>query len=442
MEYDLSQGQGILASGQRPERELKVGGHHVCVSQSTGTALHCWGRNDLGQIGIGTTKVRHVLHPVPVDIGGVVQHFSLGKFHNCAVRTTGVLLCWGGNSDGQLGDGTQEDRWVPTEIQTGGRAASAYAGFRHSCALLENGELQCWGRNEEGQLGDGTIGVPYKFHGANSQLTPRTVDVGGTVTSVMLGAEHMCVALDSHEVQCWGDNKFGQLGNGTRRGPGGRFPDLMRSPTPVGVDLGGAKIIRLLGAPKFSTCAEMNNGSVSCWGHVDYGFPAATNSKISTGFADPNNYQSSPVLYPVTGPFVQVAVGGYHMCSVTEFNNHMIQCSGFNNCGQVGDGTMLDRSTPVPIAIGGSVAYVGVGTSFSCAMRDDARVFCWGENQDGVMGDGTIVTERSSEWWAPERGDNGVGVLSPQEAGIVNATYADAPTEGRSLADAEYEPQR
>jgi alpha-tubulin suppressor-like RCC1 family protein len=392
---------------------LAVGGHHVCISLDNGKSLGCWGRNHVGQVGIGKVDrdTEHILDPVSVDVGGRVNQVSLGKFYSCIVRDSGKLMCWGSNSDGQLGDGTREDRWSPKEITMDGQVESVHAGFRHTCAVMHSKELMCWGRNEEGQLGDGTIGVPHKYHGANGHLRPRKVDVGGDVLDVAIGAEHMCVALTGGlgVVKCWGDNTYSQLGNGTRSG------NLPRSSVPVDVHI-GAEVHRLLGPPKWTTCALLTNGSLTCWGHLAWGFTPTTNPKHSTGLR--GNYVESPTLYPATGHLQHVAVGGYHMCTTTRERPDLLMCSGFNNCGQIGDGTMIDRHKPTKThRLGNQVTHIGLGGGFSCAMRKDTHVLCWGENQDAIMGDGTIA-KSDKQWWAPERGRD-IGVLKPQEAGVL-----------------------
>jgi alpha-tubulin suppressor-like RCC1 family protein len=418
---------------------LAVGGHHVCISLDRGNTLGCWGRNNMGQVGIGTIDRdhKHVVNPREVDVGGKVNQVSLGKFYSCIVRDSGKLMCWGSNSDGQLGDGSREDRWSPTEIKMDGQVNSVHAGFRHTCAIMHNHELMCWGRNEEGQLGDGTIGQPHKYHGDNGHLRPTKVDVGGEVVDVAIGAEHMCAALkEKGVVKCWGDNTYSQLGNGTRKG------QMASSPVPVLVNL-NAEVHRLIGPPKWTTCALLVNGSLTCWGHLAWGFTPTVSSKVSTGLR--GNYYATPQLYPGTGTLQHVAVGGYHMCTTSAERPKVLMCSGFNNCGQLGDGTMIDRHLPKPIQIGGKVAHMGLGGGFSCAMRTDSHVLCWGENQDGIMGDGTI--EKSTEqWWAPERGSE-IGVLSPREAGLLwplkhhngSSPFAESASPGEGEAEPEEE---
>jgi alpha-tubulin suppressor-like RCC1 family protein len=117
------------------------------------------------------------------------------------------MMCWGSNNDGELGDGTMTDRLIPTDVLglTSGVARISGNGW-HTCAALTNGELQCWGYNGAGQLGDGTI--------VNNATPAVVAGLGGSVGSLQTGEEHTCVLLTNGQVKCWGGNGFGQLGLG------------------------------------------------------------------------------------------------------------------------------------------------------------------------------------------------------------------------------------
>ena len=185
---------------------VSTGVEHTCALTTAG-GLKCWGYNEFGPLGDGTTANRHV----PVDVSGLssgVAAVSMGFQHTCALTTAGGLKCWGLNSYGQLGDGTTTERHTPVDVTglTSGVAAVS-AGGLHTCAVTTAGGLKCWARNLFGQLGDGTT---------TNRHTP--VDVTGLtsgVAAVSAGPEHTCALTTAGGLKCWGRNLFGQLGNGS-----------------------------------------------------------------------------------------------------------------------------------------------------------------------------------------------------------------------------------
>jgi alpha-tubulin suppressor-like RCC1 family protein len=134
---------------------IAVGGLHSCALTTAG-ATQCWGSNVFGQLGDDTTISRTT--PVPViGLGSGVQAVAAGDTHTCAVTMTGALRCWGSNILGELGDGTTIQRLTPVAVTGSGSGVQAVAAGRHNtCALSTGGVVLCWGRNDAGQLGDGT----------------------------------------------------------------------------------------------------------------------------------------------------------------------------------------------------------------------------------------------------------------------------------------------
>ena len=142
-------------------KQLSAGSFHTCGITTTTNVAYCWGNNNYGQLGDGTTTNSN--RPRRVAGGLTWNRLTLGANHTCGVTTTGVTYCWGGNYSGQLGDGTLTNRSTPTRVHTSQLAPTlkaVTAGNHHTCAIGASGSYQfvvfCWGWNKYGQLGDGT----------------------------------------------------------------------------------------------------------------------------------------------------------------------------------------------------------------------------------------------------------------------------------------------
>jgi alpha-tubulin suppressor-like RCC1 family protein len=254
-----------LSSGVK---KIVAGFYHTCALTTSGGVL-CWGRNADGQLGNGTISSFSAT-PVPVvGLSSGVADISLNINHTCAVTTTGAALCWGDNSVGQLGDGTQTDRLTPTPVAgLSSGVVSVKAGQSLTCALTTAGAVLCWGYNYDGVLGDGT---------QTDRLTPTPVaGLSSGVVSIDAGLSHTCALTTAGAVLCWGYNYAGQLGDGT----------TTNRSTPTSV-VGLPSGVVSISTGFYHTCALTSAGTAWCWGFNDY-------SQIGDGTR--SAYRLSPVL--------------------------------------------------------------------------------------------------------------------------------------------------
>ena len=235
-------------------------------------------------------------------------------------------------------------------------------GEDHTCALTSTGGVKCWGNNGWGQLGDGTT---------TSSTTP--VDVIGLtsgVTAVAAGGSHTCALTAAGGVKCWGYNGLGQLGDGT----------TTNSTTPV--DVGGlSSAVTAVATGRYHTCALTMPGGVKCWGQNGLG---ALGDGTTTNRGTPVD-----VVGLISG-VTSVATGAHHTCALTGSGG--IKCWGDNGGGQLGDGTTTNSTTPVDVngLISGATA-VSTGAIHSCALTVSGGAKCWGYNSEGQLGDGTAI---------------------------------------------------
>jgi alpha-tubulin suppressor-like RCC1 family protein len=207
-------GDGLLTASLAPVTPIglssgvasvSVGAQHACALMAAG-GVKCWGWNNYGETGdtSGATTTAQ-----PIDVAGLpsgVAAISVGGYHSCAITSSGAAWCWGENQVGQLGDGTTVDRATPAPVSGLSGVTSMTGGTYHACAVAA-GAAYCWGSNNAGQLGNGTA--------TDSWLPAPVVGLSSGVVQMSGGRFHTCSVDTSGRAKCWGSNLWGQIGDGT-----------------------------------------------------------------------------------------------------------------------------------------------------------------------------------------------------------------------------------
>jgi alpha-tubulin suppressor-like RCC1 family protein len=355
----FSQG-GVASAPGYSGTSLSAGAYHTCAGKSDGT-LWCWGDNSNGQLGDGSPLSSN--SPMPVlALGNSVVQVSSGDFHVCARRNDGTLWCWGDNSNGQLGNGSAGG-YMRSPIQSialGSSVADVSTGDAHTCARKTDGTVWCWGYNGDGELGDGTT--------INRPAPVQIVALGTAVVGVSAGSSHTCAVKNDGSLWCWGLNRMGMIGDGTKTD--------RNIPVQV-MSLGTA--VASVSAGRYGTCARKTDDTLWCWGF---------NGSGALGDGTTTDRLLPTQVVGLGG--VADSASDQHTCA--RKTDGSLWCWGPNYYGVVGDGTNVDKYTPVQVAaLGTAVAEISAGANHSCARKVDGTIWCWGYNAASELGDGTTT---------------------------------------------------
>lgn len=331
---------------------LASGQYHSCALRADAT-VNCWGLNTSGQGGNGTQTNA----AAPVAVSGLTGATAIGAGynHSCAVSAGGAVSCWGMGSSGQLGNGSTSDSTSPVAVSGLTGATSVVGGAAHTCARLSDGTARCWGYSSQGAIGNGSL---------SSSTTPVTVTGLTGAVQLLAGYYHSCALLTDGTVKCWGGNGFGQLGNGT----------TTNSTSPVTVS--GLKDVKAIAASSSSNCALITDGTVKCWGYNG-------NGQLGNGSTTSS---STPVL--VSGLTTATSIGRGPDATCAVLADGTAKCWGAGPFGELGNGSATSSSIPVTVTgLAGAVS-IAPGWHHTCALLGDASGRCWGSSVEGELGDG------------------------------------------------------
>jgi len=431
---------------------IAAGGSHTCGVRTDGK-LRCWGTNGNGELGVVLPPGGgYAIAPVAIsdDLGPWAGVFA-GKSHTCGITAAGDLYCWGSNASGELGNpeaGPQQPHPLPVTTQTktwasaslgadatcaigndhnmwcfgatrlgtgaslgtptqlAGMWSAVAAGGSTTCAIDNTGVLYCWGDNSSGQIGDSTytdhsspqmiagtawssIGVAPAIScgvaaggtascwgtrqsaigdGSTTRLVPAPIP-GGPWSSLAVASAFSCGIVNGN-LMCWGTDYFGEC----TTDPAMPYPQM---PTMSTYSPGGWTAVTASG----THACGIANGNAMCWGY-NY------NGELGDGTSGNTSPHPAPVLVSGLGPVDSIVVGSDHSCAI---ETGTARCWGFNLYGQVGDGTFVDRSTPV--ILDGTWKQLAASDANTCGIQTDGSLWCWGSNLHAQLGTGDLMSK-------------------------------------------------
>ena len=326
---------------------------HACGISSDGE-LYCWGSERDGKIGNGNNSSNNIYTPQRISISNTWERVELGKNHSCGINS-GELYCWGKDDYGQVGNGggSTVDVNVAEKIGSSNTWSALSLSEFHTCGI-DNGELYCWGADFYGQVGNGS--------GSTSNIeAPQKIGSSNSWSDITVGEAFSC-GIDAGELYCWGSDSSGEVGNGS-----GSTSNI-ESPQKIG----SSNTWSSVGAGNSHACG-INNGELYCWGSDSIG--QIGNGSVSTAKVE------APQRIGNSNKWSAVAGGELHTCGI---NNNELYCWGYNEHGQVGNGSLIDFEIPQKISNSSSWILIEAGGYQSCAIKNN-DLYCWGKNNNGQL---------------------------------------------------------
>lgn len=352
-----------------PRRALAAGNFHACVLDVEGKA-HCWGANQVGQLGNGSNTGS--AEPVAVSGGLVFESIDAGSNTTCAVTPGGDAYCWGAGTLGQLGNGAEAHSGIPVKVAAPAPLASvSVGGYEVACGLGRDGTAYCWGANLTGSAGTGDKA---------RRTTPAAVSTELKFGSISAGLVQSCALTADGAAYCWGVNSLKTLGTG----------DTAERLRPAAV-AGGLRFSSLT-AGSLVTCGAAVGGGTYCWGNNIHGSLGIGRQGLAAGEG------LSPMRVTGDAGFVRAPAGGENSsltptCFLTA--SGQAYCAGANSDGQLGTTQTTESCavaisnpfgcTSTPLAVTGGLTFetLEAGAVYACGLTPDGRVFCWGAYPDG-----------------------------------------------------------
>ena len=353
---------------------VAAGLYHGLALTST-SAVFAWGWNIVGQLGNGSTNGSDVPVKARLPGGTKVTAISAGFAHSVALTSTGAVLAWGKNYNGNLGNGSTTDSDVPVKVNlpTGTKVTAIAAGAEHNLAVTSTGAVLAWGYNAYGQLGNGGTG-------ASDVPVNVSLPTGTKVTAVAAGALHSLALTSTGTVLAWGYNVDGELGDGS----------TTNSDVPVKVNLPPGTKVTAVAAGGYYSLALTSTGAVLAWGYNadgELGDGNRTSSDVAVKVKLPAGRKVTAVA---AGGLLEGVgadtVGPGHSLAVT--STGAVLAWGYNADGELGDGNRTNSDTPVKVKLpaGRKVTAVAAGELNSLAVTSTGGVLAWGGNNFGQLG--------------------------------------------------------
>jgi len=390
---------------------LALGGYHGCALGANGV-VKCWGQNAYGQLGLGDRDDRgdepdelgEALAAVDLGEGRRARAIAAGRAHSCALLDDGAVRCWGKNDLGQLGLGHVEHRGddpgelgeslATVDLGRGRKALAIAAGGDTTCVLLDVGTIACWGQNDQWQCG--SLGSPAVGDEPN-ELGDHLlhVDVPEPAHAISVGDTHVCALTTAGSVYCWGDNSTGQLGVGDTDDRGDEQGEMDRLQA---VALGAGRTATAIATSRgrFSyqvtngpfSCAIRDDGALRCWGYLENlltGGDYVGGSPGELGTALPE------LAVPAARTATAIEAGFRHVCALEDDGG--VRCWGYDDLLAGGHDPVAAGEIPdaVPLGVGRRARQLAAGGLHTCALLDDASVRCWGQNGFGQLGVGDVT---------------------------------------------------
>ena len=367
---------GFSADSIYTKTTIAAGTYNGCAILEN-ESMVCWGDNEYGQLGDGTTTGSVVPVYVNVAANETPVEVTVGQVTACALMESGNIYCWGSGYYGKMGNGEPwNDDYVNTEMRQvllpegqGGQTVSISGG--HICTILDNGDVYCWGRGNQGQLGYG---------GTSNRNIPAKVNLPGQRSAIAIstGTFMTCAITTDGMGYCWGENDEGQLGNGTTNS---------RWTTPAEVLFPSGYAPVSISAGDDFACALMDNRKVMCWGENNDGRlgqgPLATDDETTPVWVSMENSETAHFL----------DIGTKSACMILDSGG--TKCWGTNEEGQIGQGdTDIDYySTPTEVNGSHDFVALSINSDTICAITSNAEGYCWGDNEAGQTGRESIDTD-------------------------------------------------